>query len=189
MYFNLKYLYMYSRIVANLVAICTSRIRSWFINIVWLWEKPLENWLFHSVGLILPRASFQSREQSSCKDCRSKSPEANLKSLLARNGTTWALISMCVLSHFSRVWLFETLWTVAARLRCPWDSPGKNTGMDCHALFQGIFPTQGSNPCLLCLLLWQLGSLPLAPLEKPINKYTNCNIRFRFLCGCVCVCI
>ena len=30
MYFNLKYLYMYSRIVANLVAISTSRIRSWF---------------------------------------------------------------------------------------------------------------------------------------------------------------
>ena len=28
------------------------------------------------------------------------------------------------------------------------DSPGKNTGMDCHALLQGIFPTQGSNPGL-----------------------------------------
>ena len=29
------------------------------------------------------------------------------------------------------------------------DSPGKNTGVSCHALLQGIFPTQGSNPCLL----------------------------------------
>ena len=28
-------------------------------------------------------------------------------------------------------------------LLCPWDSPGKNTGVDCHALLQGIFPTQG----------------------------------------------
>ena len=28
------------------------------------------------------------------------------------------------------------------------DSPGKNTGVGCHALFQGIFPTQGSNPGL-----------------------------------------
>ena len=28
------------------------------------------------------------------------------------------------------------------------DSPGKNTGVDCHALLQGIFPTQGSNPGL-----------------------------------------
>ena len=29
------------------------------------------------------------------------------------------------------------------RLLCPWDSPGKNTGVGCHALLQGIFPTQG----------------------------------------------
>jgi len=33
------------------------------------------------------------------------------------------------------------------RLFCPWDSPGKNTAVGCHALLlQGIFPTQGSNP-------------------------------------------
>ena len=36
-----------------------------------------------------------------------------------------------------------------ARLLCPWDSPGKNTGLACHALLQGIFLTQGSNSCLL----------------------------------------
>ena len=33
-----------------------------------------------------------------------------------------------------------------ARLFCSWDSPGKNTGVGCHALLQGIFPTQGSKP-------------------------------------------
>ena len=44
--------------------------------------------------------------------------------------------------------LFVTPWTVAARLLCPWDSPGKNTGVGCHALLQGIFPTQGLNPGL-----------------------------------------
>ena len=36
-----------------------------------------------------------------------------------------------------------------ARLLCPGDSPGKNTGMGCHAFLQGIVPTQGSNPGLL----------------------------------------
>ena len=35
------------------------------------------------------------------------------------------------------------------RLLCPWDFQGKNTGVGCHALFQGIFPTQGSNLHLL----------------------------------------
>ena len=49
-------------------------------------------------------------------------------------------------------------WIVAHQLLCPWDSPGKNTGVGCHALLQGIFPTQGSKLCLLYLLRWQVGS-------------------------------
>ena len=47
------------------------------------------------------------------------------------------------------------------------DSPGKNTELGCHELLQGIFPTQGSNPRLLCLLNWQAGSLPLVTPGKP----------------------
>ena len=47
------------------------------------------------------------------------------------------------------------------------DSPGKNTAVGCHALLQRIFLTQGPNSHLLCLLHWQAGSLPLAPLGKP----------------------
>ena len=72
-----------------------------------------------------------------------------------------------MLSHFSCVPLFATLWTVAPRLLCPWGSPGKNTGVGSHTLFQRIIPTQGSNPCLLHLLHWQVGSLPLESPEKP----------------------
>ena len=70
-----------------------------------------------------------------------------------------------------------TLWhpMEPARFLCPWDSPGNNSGVGCHALLQGIFPTeiQGWNSCLLSLLHWQVGSSPLAPPEKPIswNKY------------------
>ena len=47
--------------------------------------------------------------------------------------------------HFQ---LFVTSWTIAQRTRllCPWDSPGKNTGVGSHFLLQGIFLTQGSNP-------------------------------------------
>ena len=67
-----------------------------------------------------------------------------------------------VLRHFSRVQLFATPWTVAHQLLCPWDSPGKNTGVGGHARLQGIFLTQGLNPCLLHLLHWQAGSSPLA---------------------------
>ena len=52
--------------------------------------------------------------------------------------------------------LFATPWTVAHQAPSHlWDSPGKYTGVGCHALLQGIFLTQGWNPCFLH---WQLGS-------------------------------
>ena len=43
--------------------------------------------------------------------------------------------------------LLASPWTT--RLRHPWDFPGKNTGVGCHFLLQGIFPTQGLNLGLL----------------------------------------
>ena len=45
--------------------------------------------------------------------------------------------------------LFATPWIVACtKLLCLWDFQGKSTGVGCHFLLQGIFPTQGSNPGL-----------------------------------------
>ena len=58
--------------------------------------------------------------------------------------------------------------TLAHRLLCPWASPGKDTGVGCCALLQGIFPTQGLSPSLLCLLHWQAGSLRLIKPQKTL---------------------
>ena len=71
----------------------------------------------------------------------------------------------CMLSCFSLVRLFVTLWTLPTRLLCPWDSLGKNTGVGCHALLQGIFPAQGQNLNLMSPAL-QAGSSSLMPPEK-----------------------
>ena len=73
------------------------------------------------------------------------------------------------------------LWPT--RLLCPWDSPGKNIGVGCHFLFQGIFLTQESNPHLLLLLHWQSGYLmpPLASLFSPSAPQNNVSILFIFL--------
>ena len=69
-------------------------------------------------------------------------------------------LCMCVwvLSHSV---LSDSLWSHGlqpVRLLCLWDSPGKNAGVGCHFLLQGIFLTQGLNPRLLCLLLWKVNS-------------------------------
>ena len=59
-------------------------------------------------------------------------------------------ISVCVC--VSRSVVSNSLWPHGlqpTRLLCPWDFPGKYTGVGCHFLLQGIFPTQGLNPGLL----------------------------------------
>ena len=63
----------------------------------------------------------------------------------------------CMLSHYDSLQPYRP---EPSRLLCPWDSPGKNTGVDCHTLLQGIFPTQGSDQHFLHLLHWWSGSLP-----------------------------
>ena len=57
-------------------------------------------------------------------------------------------------------------------LLCPWDSPGKNTGVGCHFLIQGIFLTQGANLALLCLLHWQMDSQSCPTLCDPMDCST-----------------
>ena len=80
--------------------------------------------------------------------------------------------------HFSGVRLFAAPRTVACQVPLPWDSPSKNTRVGYHFLLQGTFPTQGLNLCLLHLLHWQVGSLPLAPPGKPQNmeQFMNLNV-------------
>ena len=51
-----------------------------------------------------------------------------------------------------------------ARLLCPWNLPGRNTGAGCCFRLQRIFLSQGSNPRLLH---WQADSLPLSQLRSP----------------------
>ena len=81
----------------------------------------------------------------------------------------FTVIRVCEISCLSRVQLCETLWTVACRLLCPWDSLGKNTGVGCHGLLQEIFLSQGSvdRVSYVSPPHWPAGSLPLAPLGMP----------------------
>ena len=77
---------------------------------------------------------------------------------------------MCAESPQLRPTLCDlTLWTVARQAPLSMeDSPSKSTGVGC---LPRIFPTQGSNQCLLGLLHWQAGSLPLAPPGKPVQTH------------------
>ena len=78
---------------------------------------------------------------------------------------------MCVYSAVSSSLQPDGLWP--SWLFCLWDFPGENIGVGCHFLLQRIFPTQGSNSCLLRLLHWQVDSLTAAPPGKP-------NVNFKY---------
>ena len=67
-------------------------------------------------------------------------------------------VHACILSHFSHVQFFVTLWAaVLSRLLCPGNFPGKNTGVGCQALLQGIFQPR-DRTYVSCLPHGQAGS-------------------------------
>ena len=100
---------------------------------------------------------------------------------------------MCVLAKLiSRVRLVATSWTLA-RLLCPWDSAGKNTGVGCHAFLRGsshprIKPSFLSSPALTGRFFyqnttWEAHKWSFIPSSK--GKYTT--FYFTFLdCQLLC---
>ena len=91
----------------------------------------------------------------------------------------------CMLSFFSRVWLFVASWIVARWLLCPCHFPGKNTGVGYNVLLQGLFPTQGLNPPSSIAG----GFFMSEPLGKPVVIYhilyvysiRHCSVKYSLL--------
>ena len=77
-------------------------------------------------------------------------------------------VRVCVLSH---VWLFAIPWTVTLQAPLSMRCSRQKYWSTLPFLLQGIFPIQGSNSCLLCLLHWQADSLSLHHLGSIIFLY------------------
>ena len=96
-----------------------------------------------------------------------------------------------------------------ARLLCPWNSPDKKIGVGSHALFQGIFLTQGSNPGFLhCRQILYHLSHHLAKFKGHLNGHPSLSPQawifslmrlqrhrwpqpqiYQSFCTCVCLCL
>ena len=64
---------------------------------------------------------------------------------------TYCICFLCVIQSVVSNSVTQETVACQALLLCPWDSPGKDTGVGCHFLLQGIFLTQESNPGLSCI--------------------------------------
>ena len=87
-------------------------------------------------------------------------------------------IGMCALSRSVMSDTLRPHGLLSTRLFCPWDFPGKNTGVGYHFLLQEIFLTQGLNSCLLRLLPLQADSLPLSLLGSPGDRAWQAKVDF-----------
>ena len=111
----------------------------------------------HSVVWLLQASNFRTLSSSPKRD--SVSIRQSLPTF-----------SSCTISLCSVVSDSVIPWTVARQAPLPWGFSGKNTGVGCHFLLQGISPTQGPNLSLLCLLnRWILVEPPGEPC--PISQW------------------
>ena len=78
----------------------------------------------------------------------------------------WEKFHSEVLEAQSCLTLYDPMDYIDPRLLCPWNSPGKNTGVGSNSPLKGHFPTQGSNPGLPHSL--QADSLQSDPTGKPM---------------------
>ena len=81
----------------------------------------------------------------------------------------------------SGVILLATLRNVVHQALSPWDSPGKNTGVGCRALLQGIFshptPPPREQIQVSCVFCVADGLFTAEPLRKPIDENSSWQIR------------
>ena len=91
-------------------------------------------------------------------------------------------LNTCVPSCFRCVWLFEILWTVVHQAPQSMASSRQETGVGCHYLLQGIFPTQGLNLCLISLAL--AGRSPTLLFWEPLGKSYSAILAVRYLVSC-----
>ena len=93
------------------------------------------------------------------------------------------IVCACSISQ-SCLTLLQPCGLSPASFLCPWDFPGKNTGMGCHFLLQKIFLTQGSNPHLLYCrqILCHWATWEAHHMEN------SCTINKLCCCSCCCCC-
>ena len=130
---------------------CSWRMRRGRSRAIWQWGELGRS----SSGICEPKGTPGGEDKMSQDD-------GEWEEQMVQSGFC-VLLSLWVLNRLIHIRLFATLSTVAHQAPLSMRFSGQNTGMGCHSLLQGILPVHGLNPCLLCLLHWQVGSLPLSP--------------------------
>ena len=113
-------------------------------------------------------------------------PPVYFKSSLDYSGHLLQILykQLCVFNHsdVSGSLQLHGLWPT--RLLCPWDSPGKNTGVGCHFPLQRIFLTRESNSALLVFCIAGGFFTTESLVKSIITCYCCCSVTQLFLTLC-----
>ena len=120
--------------------------------------------LFYSIWLALASLKQHGLRLVIVLIWQPASPRTSIPGSLVRNAN---FLKTCAV-QFSRVQLSAASWTVATRLLCPWNFPGKILEQIAISYSKGSSLPRDQTHCLLHLLHWQEGSLPLATPGKPL---------------------
>ena len=115
----------------------------------WFWGLPCGPWERKICWIDESACAEQDMRGTTGKKYGTRAPKPTYTLLLQLVCVCVCVFSFfpCVLSYFSHVRLFVTLWTISPPVPSfHGDSPHGNTEAVCHAFFQRIFPAQGLNP-------------------------------------------
>ena len=126
----------------------------------WIIPKPSLPWSMEKLSSMKPVPGAQKAGAHLARGLFSEKTRICFE--FGANRISWPLLWEATLTYFSCMGVSSITSVISdflrphglqpCRLICPWDSPGKSTGVGCHFLLQGLFLTQGSNPCLQWLL-------------------------------------
>ena len=131
----------------------------------WCWEGGCPENMGTPCNPVLPYCASPTWLFPSCSLYHKPPPAGKGYSSKRSNPRKGAMLTPSVLSDSSRRFELNP-----ARLLCPWDFLGRNTGVSWHFLLQGIFLTQGLNPSLLH---WQADFLPLSHQGSPLESLSH----------------
>ena len=122
---------------------CTPAFIAALLTVARVWKQPrclsIDEWI-KKLWYIYTMEYYSAIKRNTSVLMRWMNLEPIIPSVVSQKKKNKYRVWCTYMESLSCVRLLVTPWT-CGRLLCPWDSPGKNTGVGCHSLLQRIFPT------------------------------------------------
>ena len=103
-----------------------------------MWRMSVNKWGSTWMGIIWETVEYTLKSLHCSEPVDYLSTNSCTTGIASLSWNVNLLVCACVHAHLGLVWLFWTPWTVTHQALCPWNLPGKNTGVGCHFLLHNL---------------------------------------------------